>query len=97
MTHFAVLGGRAFRWDGVLRWVGVWDLPTFVASQCIQYLVHLSAFLCIYNTMHFHPLLHYHAFGARDTFMCITVCMHSERDAYKRIQVHAHALHSDAF
>jgi hypothetical protein len=32
--------------------------------------------------MHFLPLLHYHAFGARDAFMCITVCMHSERDAY---------------
>ena len=23
----AVRGGSAFRWDGVLRWVGVWDLP----------------------------------------------------------------------
>ena len=39
----------------------------------------------------------YHAFGARDTFMCITVCMHSERGAYKRIWMHADALHSDAF
>jgi len=55
---------------------------TFVASQCIQYLVHLNALSCIYNTMHFHPLLHYHALGARDTFMCITVWMHSVCDAY---------------
>jgi len=47
--------------------------------------------------MHLHPLLHYHAFGARDAFMCITVCMHSERDAYKCIWMHANALHSDAF
>ena len=70
---------------------------TFVASQCIQYMVHLHALSCIYNTMHLHPLLHYHAFGARDAFMCITVCMHSERDAYKCIWMHANALHSDAF
>ena len=47
--------------------------------------------------MHFLPLLHYHAFGARDAFMCIIVCMHSELDAYKSIPVHAHALHYDAF
>ena len=25
--------------------------------------------------MHFHPLLHYHAFGARDAFMCIAICI----------------------
>ena len=25
-------GGSAFRWDGVLRWVGVWDLP-YVAED----------------------------------------------------------------
>ena len=47
--------------------------------------------------MHFHALLHYHAFGGHDAFMCIIVCMHSERDAYKRILVHALALHYDAF
>ena len=74
--------------------------------------------------MHFHPLLHYHAFGARDTFMCITVhidafkcmhmrcilmhsnydafmcitvCMHSERDAFTRIAMYTNELHSNAF
>jgi hypothetical protein len=36
-----------------------------------------GAFECIliYDTMHFHPLLHYHAFGARDAFMCIAICI----------------------
>jgi hypothetical protein len=47
--------------------------------------------------MHFLPLLHFHAFGARDTFKCIIVCMHSELDAYERIWMHANALHSNAF
>ena len=54
--------------------------------------------------MHFLPLLHYHAFGARDTFMCITVCMHSEScimmhsdyDAFMCITVCMHS-ERDAF
>ena len=29
----ALLGGSAFRWDGLLRWVGVWDLPTKMMSM----------------------------------------------------------------
>ena len=33
----------------------------------------------IYNTMHFHPLLHYHAFGARDTLLY--VCILNDKSA----------------
>ena len=27
LCYRSAVGGRAFRWDGVLRWIGVWDRP----------------------------------------------------------------------
>ena len=43
--------------------------------------MHLDALLCIYNTMHFHPLLHYLAFGdvihsCALPYVCILYVMH---------------------
>jgi hypothetical protein len=66
--------------SGTMHWCA-FTCITFVASQCIQYLVHLDALLCIYNTMHFHPLLHYLAFGdvmhsCALPYVCILYVMH---------------------
>ena len=39
MRVVALLGGSAFCWDGVLRWVGVWDPP--ILSGFTHYPHHL--------------------------------------------------------
>ena len=57
---------------------------------CILNVMHISAFRC----MHMRCILMHSNY---DAFMCITVCMHSERDAFTRISMHANALHSNAF
>ena len=73
----------------------------------IMHLVHVMhscalPYVCILNVMHIHAFrcirmrcIRMHSDS--DAFMCITVCMHSERDTYRCISMHASVLHSNAF
>ena len=57
---------------------------------CILNVMHIDAFKC----MHMRCIMMHSNY---DAFMCITVCMHSERDAFTRIAMHTNELHSNAF
>ena len=57
---------------------------------CILNVMHINAFKC----MHMRCIMMHSNY---DAFMCITVWMHSERDAFTRIPMHTNELHSNAF